>query len=219
MMRATNTGVRDTDVVIPWDPPAGEPARLSFDNGLEHYRLAADPRLATLLQAHFAEPPPVVWATGHAAHVEYPVGSRLLRRMGRSEIRLHPGVPWSLEVHGGAAHLDADLADLRLRAVTFHGSLAHSTIALSRPIGPCMIRLGAVKELRIVRPADVPVRVEIAKGSTNVRLDGRRFGAVGKGLADQAAGYDTAQDRYLIIATGGVDGLTITYTSPASAEP
>jgi hypothetical protein len=49
----------------------------------------------------------------------------------------------------------------------------------------------------------------VAKGATNVRLDGRGFGAVADGLTGQTAGYEGVRDRYLVIVSGGVDGLTV----------
>jgi hypothetical protein len=53
------------------------------------------------------------------------------------------------------------------------------------------------------------VRLEVARGAANLRLDQRRFGAVGRGLSDQTAGYDQAPDRYLVSVSGGADGLDI----------
>jgi hypothetical protein len=80
---------------------------------------------------------------------------------------------------------------------------------VGRPNGLCTIRLSSVKDLQITRPANAPVRLEVAKGATNVRLDGRRFGAVADGLTDQTADYEGVRDRYLVIVSGGVDGLTV----------
>jgi hypothetical protein len=130
--------------------------------------------------------------------------------MKYSTVRVSPAVAWSLDVHAGAAHLDADLRGLNLRAMSLHSGAAYGRIRLGRPAGGCTIRLSSLKDLRIERPTDVPVRIEIAKGATKVNLDDRRFGAVGNGLADHTTGYETAADRYLVLVSGGVDGLTVT---------
>jgi hypothetical protein len=144
-----------------------------------------------------------------SVHVEYPLGSRLLRRARPNTVRLSTAVAWSLDVHGGTADTAADLTAVRVGAVSFHSGVARSQLALGWPNGLCTIRLSSVKELRITRPANAPVRLEVAKGATNVRLDGRRSGAVADGLTDQTAGYEGVRDRYLVIVSGGVDGLTV----------
>ena len=50
---------------------------------------------------------------------------------------------------------------------------------------------------------------QIAKGATNVRLDDRSFGAAANGLTGQTADYQGVRGRYLVIVSGGVDGLTV----------
>lgn len=218
MTYATPTGVREAHVVVPFGPERKDGARLSFDNGLEAIQLRSDERLDTMLEARFADPLPVVWATDHDIHVEYPLGSRLLRRSQQSEVTLNPAVSWSIDVHGGAAQLDAALEALRVQSVSFHSGMAHSRLGVGQPSGQCTIRLSSVQDLRIERPAGVPVRVEIAKGATDVVLDDRRFGAVGNGLADQTEGYEAMENRYLVIVSGGVAGLTVTGRTPGGGR-
>jgi hypothetical protein len=118
-------------------------------------------------------------------------------------------VAWSLDVHGATADMAADLTAVRVAAVSFHGGVTRSRLAVGRPNGLCTIRLSSVKDLQITRPADAPVCLEVAKGATNVRLDGRRFGAMVDGLTGQTADYQGARDRYLVIVSGGVHGLAV----------
>jgi hypothetical protein len=206
---ALHVGVSAERVVVPLPQTGCDAARLSFDNGVEQLRLHADRAVHALLEARFGEPLPVVWSTGCGVHVEYPLGSRLLRRTRPNAIRVGTAMAWSLDVHGGTAQLAADLTAVRVGAVSFHGGVAHSRLALGRPNGLCTIRLSSVKDLQITRPASAPVRLEVAKSATNVRLDARRLGAVVDGLTDQTADYEGARDRYLVIVSGGVDGLTV----------
>lgn len=196
--------------IVPLCPASTGDARLSFDNGLERLDLRAGEQLDALLVAQFGEPLPLVWAAEHNVHVEYPLGARLLRRMQPSAVLLNPAVAWSLDVHGGAAHLDADLSSVTVLAVSFHCGVASSRLVLGRPHGERTVRLASAHKLRIERPLGVPVRIEVAKGAANVTLDDRRFGAAGRGLAGQSAGYGSTSDRYRLIASGGVDGLTVT---------
>lgn len=86
-----------------------------------------------------------------------------MRRMPPSAVSLNPAVAWSLDVHGGAARLDADLRGVAVRAVSFHSGIAHSRLVLGAHDGERTIRLSSVMQLRIERPASVPVRVEVAR--------------------------------------------------------
>ncbi len=208
---ATPSGVRSDHVVVPPDAATADGASLAFDNGLERLRLRSEEHLDAMLEARFGEPLPVMWAAENTIHVEYPLGARLLRRAQPSAILLNPAPAWSFDVHGGATHLDADLSLTRLRAVSIHSGLALSRLVLGRPAGERVIRLSSVKQLRIERPADIPVRIELANGATDVSLDNRRYGAFGNRLTDRTPGYDTAENRYLLIASAAVDGLTITH--------
>jgi hypothetical protein len=118
-------------------------------------------------------------------------------------------VIWSLDVHGGAAHLAADLSALRLRAMSFHSGVARARIALGVPSGQVTLRFSSLLDLVLSRPGSVPVRIELSRGAREVSLDARRLGAVGNGLADATAGYEAAVNRYLVVITGGVDKFTV----------
>ena len=203
---ATSHGVRAEHVVAPLSGTAV--ARLSFDNGVQQVDVSSDPTLTDLVEARFAEPYPVVWVSDNNVHIDYPLGSRLLRRPGGNAIQVNPRVAWSIDVHGGASHLVVDLSDVDLVSVTCHAGLANSTFLLGRPTGTRTIRLSTLKQVRIERPADVPVRLALATGATKVSLDGRFFRSVG-GLTDQTSGYLDAIDRYHIVVSGGADTLTI----------
>ncbi|XVQ11359.1 FAD-dependent oxidoreductase [Spirillospora sp. CA-255316] len=210
-VKVTAEGVRAARVVVPRLEGAGV-ARLSFDNGLDRLSLSARPGLGGLVEADFGDPAPTVWSVDGKTHVEYPLGSRLLRRAAPSAVRIDPGSPWSVDVHGGAARLEADFTGVDLQSLAFHSGVAHVTITLGRPRGTRVVRLVSADDLTIRRPAGVPVRIEAAKGLTKVTLDDRSFGAVGNGLTDETPGYGTAEDRYLVIISGGASGLTLAET-------
>jgi hypothetical protein len=206
---ATSAGVRAPHIVVPFAEAAPDVARLSFDSGLSRLGLRADERETGLLAADFAGPLPLVWAAGHNVHVEYPLGSRLLHRMGPNAVRLSPAAAWALDVHGGAEHLDADLTGLDVRSVAFHSGAAHLRLVLGRPAAPTTIRLTSVKDLRVERPAGVPVRLEIGKGATKVRLDDRWFGAVGGGLIEESSPPHGGGHGYQVVVSGSADTVTI----------
>lgn len=203
---ATAEGVRDDHVVVPM-PAANSTARLSFDDGLERITLRPDTAQADLLDARFGTPLPTVWTSEANVHIAYSTGARLLSRSRPSTLTLNPTVPWALDVHGGAQHLDADLTGIDVRSVTFHSGAAHVRLKLDRPAEARVIRLASVKDLRIERPADVPVRLEAAKGITKVTLDDEWYGAVGDGLTRST--HDSGAPGYHLIIAGGADTVTV----------
>lgn len=208
---ATREGVREPHIVVPFEQADNETntARLSFDNGLEKLVLGAGASQDEMLEATFTDPVPQVWTAENAVHVEYPLGSRLLRRMGPNGISLNSAAAWSIDVHGGMAHLDADLTGIDVRSIACYAGAAHSKLFLGRPTGPRVIRLSSVSDLRIERPADVPVRVEIAKSCTKFSLDDKYYGAVGNSLADATSGYASDGPGYLVVVSGSAERLTI----------
>jgi hypothetical protein len=209
MTTVTSDGIREARVSVARDPSGPNNARLSFDNGLERLSLRGDPAVAGLMEAEFADPYPVTWADQHNIHVEYPLGSRLLRRMRSNAMRLSPAVTWSVDVHGGASHLAADLTALRLRSLSFHSGVARARISLGVPSGQVTLRFSSLLDLVVERPGSVPVRIELSRGAREVALDARRLGAVGNGLVDATPGYQAAANRYLVVITGGVDKFAV----------
>lgn len=207
---ATTEGARDEHIVVPMPGSSVNTARLCFDDGLEQFTVRSDDTLTDLLDASFGTPLPTVWADGANVHIGYPIGSRLLNRSRPSTLALNPTVPWALDVHGGAQKLDADLTDVDVRSVTFHSGVAGVRLVLDRPPQNRVIRLTSVRDLRIERPADVPVRLEAAKGVTKVRLDDRWFGAVGNGLTQATHASDAP--GYRLVIAGGADTVTVEAT-------
>jgi len=209
-LRATPTGVQADHVVVPWPSEDHPVSRLSFDNGIEDVEMHGDSGIVELLDATFADPVPVVRTVANDVHIEYPLGSRFLRRGGgASRLRMNPSANWSIEIHGGAANVDADLTRLNVQAITFHAGAADCRLALPRPAGECILRSKSLRNLRVIRPRDVPVRIEATKGVTKVTVDGRSYGAIGGGLVDETPRFGAAVDRYVLAITGGVTGLTV----------
>jgi hypothetical protein len=121
---ATIAGVRETHTIVPFPPPdpstARPVARLSFANGLECFAPRAVAELGNLMEAHFAEPPPAVWADGAKVHVAQALGARPRRHHGEGTVLLDSAHHWALDVHGRAAYPEADLTGVEGRSVAFH---------------------------------------------------------------------------------------------------
>src|SRR5262249_45165190 len=166
---ALHAGVSAERVVVPLPGTGCEGARLSFDNGVERLVLHADQALRALLEARFGGPLPVVWSPECSVPVESPLGSRLLRRARPNTIRISTAMAWSLDVHGAAADMAADLTAVRVGAVSFHGGVARSRLAMGRANGVCSIPLSSLTDPPITPPPHAPARREAAQGAANVR--------------------------------------------------
>jgi len=135
---------------------------------------------------------------------------------GEGSVELSTRVPWHLQVRDGAALIIADLTGLDLRSLSFEGSVADITLDLPCPTGVVIIRIdGAARNMRVARPADVPVAVRIDSGATRVHIDGEELAAVGRGYR---TADPTRPDHYVLSFAGGVDGLTVTSQTPATPE-
>src|SRR5688500_13327108 len=101
MITATRAGVRANQVRVE-NPGNLQTASLAFADGLEHFRISVgDNPPETLAEASPADPAPVVAAHHGRISIEDPLGSRLLRRMEPSPLRLSAHVTWSRDVHSG----------------------------------------------------------------------------------------------------------------------
>jgi hypothetical protein len=209
MITATRAGVRADQVRVE-DPGGGSTASLTFDNGLEGFTISVGCNAPeNLLEASLADPIPVVSAHRDRISIEYPLGSRLLRRMERSHLRLSQSVSWSIDVHSGASQSTFDLSAGQLSTLTFHGGVADTSLLLPPPNDECLIRLQSGQQVRIMRPDGVPIRVELERGATGVEFDGRSYLAASKFLSEESDDFSTSGARYVVTARSGVSGLTV----------
>jgi hypothetical protein len=89
---------------------------------------------------------------------------------------------------------------------------------LSAPDGTLPIRLGAVGDATIRRPAGIPVRVRVRRGARSLTLDGRRVSASGGPTTLATPGYDRAVHRVDISVDSAVD-VTVTTTELTRDAP
>jgi hypothetical protein len=127
-----------------------------------------------------------------------------------AEVVLNAGIPWDVEVRGGASRLLADLSGLRLGSLSVDGGASRLEVVLSDPSGAVsVVILGGASNVAIRRPEGVAARLRVEGGVTNLTFDDRHIGATGGELDLQSGDYDGAADRYDIAVTGGTNNLSI----------
>jgi hypothetical protein len=124
------------------------------------------------------------------------------------ELVLNGSVPWRIEIDGGAGDVEADLSGAAVQGVDVRGGMARTHVDLPAPDGTMVVRLGAVSDVVVTRPAGVPVRVRVRRGSRELTLDGQSYGAVGGPTTLVTPAYDTTPDR-IDLVVDAADHLTI----------
>ena len=193
---------------------ASRSGRLRFTNGTHRVVIRAGSHLRGLYRASFGERMPIVVVRGGVVSIRYTrvascdwTGYRPERP---AEVALNAGIPWDVEVRGGASRLLADLSGLRLGSLKVDGGASRLEVVLPAPSGiVTMVILGGASNVAIRRPEGVAARLRVDGGATNLTFDYRHIGAAGGVLDLQSGDYDGAADRYDIAVTGGANNLSI----------
>lgn len=194
--------------------------RLEFSRGAAHLAIHGA-SMEDLFRAHFGQPVPSVTVDGATVTVEYPrFGQRGWWRPGAhrgGRVTLNQDLAWHLTVHGGVAWLDADLRSLRLAALELGRGASQVELRLPRPAGVVPVRVvGGASQVRIRRPAGVPVQLRIGHGVAELRFDQQAWGAVGGELRLETPEASQAPDRYEIEIASGAAHLEVSTEQPSS---
>lgn len=126
------------------------------------------------------------------------------------QLGLNRAVPWSIRARGGAARLTGDLSEVPVTGISFLGGATSIDLTLPPPSGNVSIRVdGGVHDLRLQRPAGVPVRIRIDGGATGLSIDGVHMGNVGGELRWESPTWSSAADRYDVRLDGGAAGVVL----------
>jgi DNA-binding MarR family transcriptional regulator len=188
----------------------GQQVRMVAETAATRLRLGPASEDAELLRATFVGPPPDIRRADGFITMRY--RRRLLDTRSREiDARLHHGVAWSIEVDGGISDLDGDFRELQFEALEIHGGSNHLRLRLPRPSGTVRILLvGGASDVRLSRPAEVPVAVASRGGVAHLLLDQIRREGSGTDLRLESRGYEAIPDRYLLELEGSVAQLRIT---------
>jgi hypothetical protein len=198
--------------------PLGDLKRghLEIASGNSNGDLRGDSAIQELFQSQFIGQIPHVRTRNESVIIRYPHSLRewfkhlILANRHAASILLNTSIPWSIDIHGGAAHLDADLQALQLSSLVIAGGVAETNLLLPRPTGTVQIYIGSgVSNLRILRPKDVSAQLKITGGVSNLIFDDQYYASIGGGIHVNAPDYQAENDRYDITVSGGVSNLSI----------
>ena len=193
---------------------ASTSGRLRFTNGANRVVIRAGSHLRGLYRASFGERIPIVVVRGGEVSIRYTriascdwTGNQPERL---AEVALNAGIPWDVEVRGGASRLLANLSGLRLGSLKVEGGTSRLEVMLPVPSGVVtVVILGGASNVAICRPEGVAVRLRLDGGATNLRFDEKHIGAAGGELDLESRDYPGATDRYDIAVTGGANNLSV----------
>jgi hypothetical protein len=188
--------------------------RLEFARGAPRLTVRGG-GIPELVRARFDGPTPQVLVDGGAVTVRYPRFPfrgwlrPWVRRGG--QVTLNNNVSWDLSIHGGVAHLDADLRDLQLEVLEVRQGASRLDLRLPHPSGVVPVRIGGgASHVRIRRPAGIPVRLGIGRGVADLTFDNQEFGAVGGRLRLESPQAGAAEGSYQIEIAGGAAHVQVT---------
>ena len=187
----------------------GQQVRMVAETAATRLRLRPGPRAGGLVRATFVGPPPDVRATDGSVAMRY--RRRVLDTRAREiDAQLNPSATWSLDVDGGITDLVGDLREVPFGGLEIRGGANHLDLRLPRPSGTVRLALvGGASDIRVSRPADVPVAVSARGGVADLRLDDVRKRASATDLRLETTGFSARPDRYLLELDGGVARLSV----------
>lgn len=182
---------------------------LSLRGGARQLQIAPLGDAALLYLAEFTGLIPAVTDHAGAVTVNYP------RRAPRPRstdplgtVRLASSISWALRCTDAIAALDADLAQLRITSIDIACPIDSSVLRLPAPQAATNIHVaGPARDLRIIRPAGVPINVRIAGSASGLDIDGHRLDSVSRGYRSDG---NPGENRYLITFDTAVAALIVT---------
>lgn len=126
------------------------------------------------------------------------------------QVELNGAMPWELSFRGGASKVTANLRDLTLKSFELRGGASGVTLQLPAPAGTVPVRItGGSSQLKLLRPRNTPIKVQVTGGVSNLGIDKLEVGAVGGTTRWESPDYEASSDRYDVQITGGASQLLI----------
>lgn len=198
-------------------PYAGQTRmRLTITSGMADARIRVDPDATDLITIDYDDDmPPRLRVSSSELRVSWPssieawLRSLLSDEYHDVEIVLHPAVEWTIQIRGGLARFEGDLAYGKLARLEISGGVSDVRFDLPAPGGIVPIRIsGGASDLALRRPADAGVALSVGGGISGLRLDDQRFDAIGGG-ARLVSGLHGDAAHYAVEVSGGVSDLQV----------
>jgi DNA-binding MarR family transcriptional regulator len=203
---------RATDARSDYAAPVGglSRARLLFRSGANELLLRGSSDFEDLYRARFDGPVPQVRLRDGIVTIQYKGRLQWDWRERRADLSLNAGMPWDVEIIGGANKLQGKLATVDLRSFELTGGVDQLRLTLGRPTGVVPIRLiGGSNHSRFERPSGAHVQLKLSGGAGGVEFDGQKLGATGGHTLLETTGAAEAADRFVIEFTGGSNRITV----------
>jgi DNA-binding MarR family transcriptional regulator len=187
-----------------------EEARLLFRSGANELLIRGVSDVEDLYRGKFDGPVPQVRLRDGVVSIQYKGRFQWDWRDRRADVALNTGIPWDVEIQGGANKLQGKLAAVDLRSFEMTGGVDQLRLTLGHPTGEVPIRLvGGANHLRFERPAGVQVQLHLSGGTGGIEFDHQKLGATGGITELETTGASEADDRYVIEVTGGSNRITV----------
>ncbi len=184
-------------------------AALVFRSGANELTIRGGSGPTELYRGRFEGPVPQVRVRDGTVSIQYRSGRAWDWRKRRGDIALNSTIPWTAAITGGASRVTVDASRIDLRLLEINGGADRLRVTLGRPRGETVIRMaGGASQVRVDRPADVPVRLTVRGGAASIDLDDQHVGAT-TGATLLTPGADGAADRISIEFDGGVSKMTV----------
>lgn len=185
--------------------------RLEFASGAKHLRIGVDQDIEALMRVRFEGSTPRVFLDRGSVIVRNQrLPMPLAWRRRPADARLNPSVPWELVIRGGVANARVDLRGLELTTVWIGGGASNVDVWLPETTRAVAVRIaGGASSVRLLRPKDVPTRLQLAGGASKLEFDGDTFGAIGGRVRLQSDRFDEASACYDIRVEGGASRLNV----------
>jgi DNA-binding MarR family transcriptional regulator len=184
-------------------------ARLSFRSGAQELRLRSGRAPLDLYRARFDGATPQVRVRDGRVLVQYR-GVPFDWRKRVATIGLNTTIPWTLDLVGGVARIEADLREVDVRRFELTGGTERIQLEFGHPVGQVPVRIvGGARTVRIERPAGAPVRLRIQGGTNQVGLDGVAHGKKGGDVTVESRGWPGATNGFSVEVVGGSRSIEV----------
>lgn len=189
---------------------------LEIRSGISNFDLTGDLATPDLFQGQFTGMIPDVRTRNERVIIRYPLSigewlrHLLLANRHAAQVVLNTSIPWQIDIHGGAAHLAADLRAFQLSSLMITGGVAETVIFLPRPSKTIPIHIASgVSRLTFIRPEGVSARLKVVGGINQLAFDDQSYDSIGGGLRLETPTYNDQTNRYDISIRGGVSNLIV----------